>query len=229
MRSSDSDPSPMIKTPSGLTHGAHGLLYICDWQLHRILLVDSHSTGGRPATPPAAAAADAKQSPAALVSALLPGRMHPKVLTGSVAGYRDGPLNEALFRGPTRVCYDATNDALFVADSANNAIRKIDLAKGQVSTVLGGSERVGGVDLNRPYDVAVDALANLYVADRLNGRVVVFHQHTATVEYIGGLREPTAIAFHKQLNCLFVTEVAGNRVVRVDWHGAGPRVAHAAT
>jgi DNA-binding beta-propeller fold protein YncE len=47
---------------------------------------------------------------------------------------------EALFNGPTDVSFDKKTNALFVADSSNNCIRKIS-ATGQVSTFSGKDYR----------------------------------------------------------------------------------------
>lgn len=50
-------------------------------------------------------------------------------------GFADGPAPEARFRDPQGVA--AGDGALFVADTGNHAIRRIDLATGEVRTVAG--------------------------------------------------------------------------------------------
>jgi thiol-disulfide isomerase/thioredoxin len=79
-------------------------------------------------------------------------------------GHRDGPCLEAAFDDPQGMCiYDG---ALYVADARNHAIRRIDLASQQVSTVAGtgalGSELVSAgsydarrIDLRSPWDLCV--------------------------------------------------------------------------
>jgi hypothetical protein len=55
---------------------------------------------------------------------------------GSQRGSTDGPANEATFAGPTGITTDGVN--LYVADSANDKIRKVVIATGEVSTLAGG-------------------------------------------------------------------------------------------
>ncbi|KEQ26267.1 stalk domain-containing protein [Paenibacillus tyrfis] len=84
----------------------------------------------------------------------------------------DGKSDASLFNEPQGLATDA-NDNVYVADSGNHAIRKIDTA-GQVSTVAGsgllGRKDGKGKDalFYRPTDVVVAADGTLYVADSLN-------------------------------------------------------------
>ncbi|MBL8919734.1 MAG: hypothetical protein JNJ54_12780 [Myxococcaceae bacterium] len=71
-------------------------------------------------------------------------------------GLVNGPLAQAQFNQPTALAIDAL-DQLYVADTGNRAIRKIDV-NGVVSTVVAS----GLVD---PRGVAVDARGTVYVAD----------------------------------------------------------------
>lgn len=59
-----------------------------------------------------------------------------------VAGHEDGPALRARFRDPQGVAAD--EQALWVADTGNHMIRRVDLATGAVSTVAGTGVR-GGV------------------------------------------------------------------------------------
>jgi len=78
---------------------------------------------------------------------------------------------------PTGLAVDA-HGILYIADSANNRVRKVDLA-GNISTLVGsglaGSEGDGGpaakAELNNPVALAVDSAGNLYIADLGNNRV----------------------------------------------------------
>ena len=56
---------------------------------------------------------------------------------GSKAGFSDGSLTTAAFSSPVGLAHDNTQGILYVADSKNNRIRKIQ--SGQVSTVAGSS------------------------------------------------------------------------------------------
>ena len=55
------------------------------------------------------------------------------------AGSADGDANTATFKRPQGLI--ASDDAIFVADTDNHAIRRIDLASGQVTTLAGDGRR----------------------------------------------------------------------------------------
>ncbi|KAI4459761.1 nhl repeat-containing protein 2 [Holotrichia oblita] len=66
---------------------------------------------------------------------------------GSAAGLKDGNLKTAQFNAPQGLVF-YTKDILFVADTENHAIRRIDLKNNKVETLIGngtqGHDRVGG-------------------------------------------------------------------------------------
>jgi hypothetical protein len=79
-------------------------------------------------------------------------------------GLVDGPAADARFNHPQGMAFDAARETLFVADESNHAIRVVDLAGGQVTTVAGtgeqGYDRLGGgpgreVSLSSPWDLAL--------------------------------------------------------------------------
>lgn len=88
-----------------------------------------------------------------------------------------GPATEARLNKPRGVAVDAVGN-LYIADSDNHRIRKVD-SKGMITTVAGSGDRGYGGDggpateaaLNEPYAVTVDDDGNLYVADSKNGIV----------------------------------------------------------
>jgi len=88
-----------------------------------------------------------------------------------------GPATNARIGSPYGVTLDASGN-LYIADTSNNVIRKVD-ASGTITTIAGsgtsGSSGDGGpaisAKLSYPAGVAVDASGNLYVADRNNYRV----------------------------------------------------------
>jgi len=76
------------------------------------------------------------------------------------------------FGYPNSVTAD-TQGNIFVADSDNNRIQKLDIATG-VWSYWGKSDSKEGSALgefNYPADVAVDSQGNIYVADKLNHRI----------------------------------------------------------
>jgi sugar lactone lactonase YvrE len=93
------------------------------------------------------------------------------------AGYADGPAGRARFRGPKAVRCDKAGN-VYVVDTENHAVRKIDVKALQVTTVAGGRRGRGGdggdplkAQLNRPHGCVLDADGVLYIADSENHRV----------------------------------------------------------
>lgn len=90
-------------------------------------------------------------------------------------GFADGIGTAAMFNGITGLAVDA-NGILYVADALNHRIRRID-GQGAVTTFSGNGtagllNNTGtAARFNGPYDVAVDAANNVYVADLGNHAV----------------------------------------------------------
>src|SRR5215469_8872784 len=73
-----------------------------------------------------------------------------------MAGFIDGAANDASFNHPQGVI--ASGDAIFVADTENHAIRRIDLASGETTTLAGTGKR--GMQLGAPEAGRTRALAS---------------------------------------------------------------------
>ena len=88
-----------------------------------------------------------------------------------------GPAVQAQLASPTGVAVDGSGN-LYIADSGNERIRKVD-PTGTITTVAGTGERGAGGDggpatqaqFAFPADVAVDGSGNLYIADRDTHRI----------------------------------------------------------
>jgi len=88
----------------------------------------------------------------------------------------DGPEGNALMQHPLGVA--AQHGKVYVADTYNHKIRRIDLKTGMVSTVVGtgrpGREQDGYLALYEPGGLAV-AGHDLFIADTNNDRVIHYH------------------------------------------------------
>jgi streptogramin lyase len=89
-------------------------------------------------------------------------------------GFANGPSSSAQFNEPYGVALSPDEKTLYVADYLNHAIRAIDLAGRQVTT-LAGNGTAGFANgtgdkaqFNQPYNVKADANGRLYVPDQNN-------------------------------------------------------------
>ena len=135
-----------LNNPTGVAVDAAGNLYIADQHNNRIRLVNTSS-----------------------VISTVAG-------TGTVGNSGDGgPAIAATLYYPTSVALDGLG-GLYIADTNNQRIRKVNISTGSIATVA-GSGSVGyncaaglatAVGLHNPYGVAADGLGNIYVADTYN-------------------------------------------------------------
>jgi large repetitive protein len=98
----------------------------------------------------------------------------------------NGPATLATLNNPWGVTLDAAGN-LFIADTANHRIRRVDAITGTITTVAGNGFTVpngsGGytgdnglatlAELNHPYAVAFDAAGNMYIPDASNNCIRV--------------------------------------------------------
>ncbi len=143
--------------------------------------------------------------------------------------YKEGHRLAAGFRNPYSVAVDSKNN-LYVADSGNNRIRKIDNKTGTVSTYA-GSDTTGHKDgkaqnaqFNFPYGIIFDKEDNLYVSDQRNhsirkisskGKVstIAGTQSSGTVDgKTARFNYPAAIAMGSDDNVYVLDN--GNKVLR---------------
>src|SRR5262249_6217910 len=88
-----------------------------------------------------------------------------------------GEALTATFKGPKGIRCDQQGN-LFVVDTENHAIRRIDAKTGIITTVAGGRKGGGGdggdatkAGLDRPHGCVISPLGNIFVADSKNHRV----------------------------------------------------------
>lgn len=99
---------------------------------------------------------------------------------GAVAGFVDGLGAAAFFNSPSGITYH--NGYLYVADTANNRIRKIDVSNANVTTLAGAPDVDGPVNAGSTDGTALNAKFNVpqgittdgtyvYVADTGNNKI----------------------------------------------------------
>jgi sugar lactone lactonase YvrE len=111
---------------------------------------------------------------------------------GSRAGFRDGAPHEAQFNAPSGLAFD-DRGALYVADTANNAVRRVS-PTGETATIAGGplagfaDGPAGEALFNGPIGIAVDASGRIVVADTYNDRIRVIGLDGSVGTLAGGAR-----------------------------------------
>lgn len=168
--------------------------------------------------------------------------------SGANAGLSDGPVADARFYSPSGLALDEHDPArplLYVADTYNHRIRRIDLAApggARVETIAGagglshsgGGQRdgIGAVaSFSFPRDLALDGQGRLYVADTNNHRIrmVDLRDPAYPVSTVAGslrgladgpggnarFRSPWGIA-HDGAGGLVVADTYNNRIRRID-------------
>jgi DNA-binding beta-propeller fold protein YncE len=126
-------------------------------------------------------------------------RLEPYVGSGR-EGLQDGPLRAAWLAQPSGLASDGRD--LFVADSEVSAVRRVDLAAGAVTTLVGeglfefgDADGVGSaVRLQHPLGVACDG-GLVYVADTYNNKLKRLEPASRRVTTVvgSGLNEPSGV------------------------------------
>jgi sugar lactone lactonase YvrE len=108
------------------------------------------------------------------------------------SGNTDGTGTAARFNGACGMAFDGAGN-LYVADTGNHSIRKIEVATAAVTTLAGSASASGSTDgtgtaarFNRPRGIASDGAGNLYVADSDNHTIRKIEAATGVVTTLAG-------------------------------------------
>ena len=129
-----------------------------------------------------------------------------------------------------------TGRYLYIADNANDVVRRVDLSTGIISTVAGngipGFLGDGGLatsaELSAPRGLAIDGTGHLYIADSLNNRVRRVDLSTGMISTFAGdgaagssgdggpaaaamLNSPQGLAFSED-GYLYIADAVNNRI-----------------
>jgi streptogramin lyase len=135
--------------PRAVAVGPDGSVYICEREGHSIHKVD-----------------------------LATGKINRVAGTGSKGYSGDGgPALQGTFNGPKEIDVDGEGN-IFVVDTENHCIRRVDGKTGVLTTVAGGRKGPGGdggpatsAGLDRPHGVVASPSGELFIGDTLNHRI----------------------------------------------------------
>jgi sugar lactone lactonase YvrE len=157
-----------ISLPGGITEAPNGDLIVVDFGNHRVRRID-HDTG-----------------------------TIETIAGNGEAGFNGDGLvaTRAQLARPEFAVFGPDGD-LFIADSYNNRVRRIDHRTGLISTVAGTGERGFSGDggpatlarLHFPEGIAVDKDGNLFVSDTVNRRIRRVDAHTGIIATYAGTGE----------------------------------------
>ena len=202
--------SAELNHTEGVAVDRAGNLYIADWQNNRVRKVDA-GTG-------------------AITT----------VAGNGTAGFSgDGAAaTSAELKGPTGVIVDPSGN-LYIADQANNRVRKVDVATGIITTIAGNGTASfsgdGGLATNAamfsPTDLTLDSAGNLYISDNANNRIrkvaagtgiITTYAGNGTAGFAGdsgaatsaALNSPAGLVMDNAGN-LYIADVTNNRIRKV--------------
>jgi len=158
-----------LKSPGGVAADALGNIYIADYSDHRIRKVAAGT-----------------------------GVISTYVGFGSASyGGDGGPAVNASLNSPAGIAVDSAGN-LYIADYANNRVRKVAAATGLITSIAGtgtadyfgdnGQARIAA--LAQPTGVAVDGAGNVYIADYFNHRIRKVAAATGIITTVAGNGRP---------------------------------------
>ena len=162
--------------------------------------------------------------------------------TGSAGFSGDGgAATAAQLKFPAGIVFDTAGN-LYIADSFNSRVRKID-TNGNISTIagtgdfgyFGDTNTATKAGLNRPYSLAIDKSGNIYIADAYNDVVRKVTTSSGIMSTFAGnstqglggdggaatgalLDTPTGVVFDAAGN-LYIVDTGNNRIRKVGTDG----------
>jgi hypothetical protein len=152
---------------------------------------------------------------------------------GSFGATGDGGVaTSAALDTPHDLAFAPQGNQLYIADTFNHKIRKIDLQTKIISTVVGngtaGYSGDGGsaisAQLNTPNGIAISALGHLYIADTQNKVIRMVHAQTGVITTIAGggngnggfateakFEQPTDV-FVDNTGAIYVVDALNNKI-----------------
>jgi hypothetical protein len=140
------------------------------------------------------------------------------------AGYigDGGPAASAELDQPSGVAVD-TDGNVYIADSANNAIRRVDATTGDITTVAGNTtagysgdgELATTAELDDPQDLAVDPDGDVFIADTFNNaiREVTPAGVISTAVNSGLLSAPYALAVDDSTGDVYIADTSDSYIL----------------
>ena len=226
--------SAWLDSPYGVTADSAGNVYIADTNNYRVRKVDGSGI---------------ISTFVGTTSGLLAGTVIETFAGGAagtttVAGFSGdgGPAASAELNNPLGVALDGSGN-LYIADTNNHRIRKVDAGTGNISTIAGtgtaGYSGDGGAatlaQIHTPNKVHVDGSGNLYIADYNNHRVRKVDAGTGNISTIAGTGGtgysgdggaatsstvwwPSDVATDSSGN-VYIADIGNHRVRKVDGSG----------
>ncbi len=158
-----------INDPYGVVRGPDGAIWFCEHNGHRIR------------------------------------RVAPDGTISTVAGTGEkgfagdgGPAKTAVLNLPHEIRFDAAGN-LFIADTGNNAVRRVDAKTGLITTIAGGPAKRGytgdggpaaEASLRGPHSIQFDARGTLYICDVGNHVIRTVDPKTGVITTLAGTGKP---------------------------------------